>query len=415
MTLHRRSPDIVVDTNPGLCTALVVWPDPVAIDNCVQTQLLQVGGSQSGSEFPVGVHTITYIAFDNFGNQSSCSFSITVVDNEAPIALCEDITIQLDEMGIATLTATDVLGVNTDNCGVASSSIDIGNFDCSSLGDTLVTVTTTDINGNSTACSAIVTIEDNTPPAVQCQDITVQLDANGMVVIEALDIEAGSTDACGIAGYSLSQDTFGCAQLGVNMVTLIATDVNNNTGTCEAMVTVVDDTAPLLECPIDQTVLTDPSNNLYTLPDYRAIGEATATDNCTDPVTVVTQNPAADTELSPGIYTITITAEDESTNANSCSFELTVETSLSVDERHISEQLILSPNPASGRLTVQSHAADHIRSLQLYDMEGRLVQEFSFSQRSNMEVVDIAQVPTGLYLVYIQLDHALVLKKLIKK
>ena len=43
---------------------------------------------------------------------------------------------------------------------------------------------------------------DSTPPTAVCQDITVQLDANGTVSITAADIDGGSFDNCGIASIT---------------------------------------------------------------------------------------------------------------------------------------------------------------------------------------------------------------------
>jgi hypothetical protein len=51
-----------------------------------------------------------------------------------------------------------------------------------------VTLTVTDDSGNSAIGTAIVTVEDNAPPAVNTQDITVSLDANGSATIEVSDV-----------------------------------------------------------------------------------------------------------------------------------------------------------------------------------------------------------------------------------
>jgi hypothetical protein len=49
-----------------------------------------------------------------------------------------------------------------------------------------------------------VTIEDNVAPTAICQDITVQLDANGEVVITAADIDNGSNDNCGAVTLTIN-------------------------------------------------------------------------------------------------------------------------------------------------------------------------------------------------------------------
>jgi subtilisin-like proprotein convertase family protein len=46
--------------------------------------------------------------------------------------------------------------------------LDIDTFDCSDVGPNVVTLTVTDIYGNTSQCSATVTVEDNTAPVIAC-------------------------------------------------------------------------------------------------------------------------------------------------------------------------------------------------------------------------------------------------------
>ena len=141
--------------------------------------------------------TVTLIVTDSNGNTASCEASVTVEDNVDPIALCQDLTIQLDDNGMASITANDVDTGSNDACGVTLS-IDQTEFDCSHVGANTVTLTVTDDNGNVSTCESTVTVEDNVDPIALCQDLTIQLDDNGMASITAADIDAGSSDACGI-------------------------------------------------------------------------------------------------------------------------------------------------------------------------------------------------------------------------
>ena len=77
-------------------------------------------------------------------------------DSEAPVAACNDITIYLDENGMASIVADDVTESLTDNCAVDNSSIDITSFDCGDVGDNTVTLTVTDIYSNVGTCSSTV-------------------------------------------------------------------------------------------------------------------------------------------------------------------------------------------------------------------------------------------------------------------
>ncbi|MCB9270082.1 MAG: hypothetical protein H6561_10985 [Lewinellaceae bacterium] len=77
-----------------------------------------------------------------------------------------------------------------------------------------------------------VTIEDNVAPVAVCQDLTVQLDVNGTASITAGEVDNGSSDACGIASFSIDNGTFTCSEVGSNTVTLTVTDNNGNATVC---------------------------------------------------------------------------------------------------------------------------------------------------------------------------------------
>ncbi len=240
--------NITANTDTGMCSAAVSFPMALGADNCSVT-VSQTGGLPSGSDFPVGVNTIEFTATDGSGNATVCSFTITVTDNELPTMVCQNITIQLDDFGNASITAADIDGGSTDNCGIASITVSPNTFDCSDVGDNPVVLTVTDIHGNSNTCTAIVTVEDVTPPVAVCQNITVELDpVTGTVSISGTDVDGGSSDACGIDSYDLDIDTFDCSNMGDNTVVLTITDVNGNTATCTAIVTVEDNTPPVLVC-----------------------------------------------------------------------------------------------------------------------------------------------------------------------
>jgi hypothetical protein len=490
-------PDLSVDTDPGDCTAVVIFPDAIAFDNCDVDTVIQTDGLPSGSAFPLGVNVVEFTATDIHGNSSVCSFTIIVTDNEDPVVVCQDITIQLDEFGDASIVPGDVVASSSDNCGVDTITIDIDTFDCSDVGPNNVTVTVTDVNGNVSTCIAVVTVEDVTPPVAVCMDITVELDENGTVTITGLDINGGSTDACGIASYDLDIDTFDCDDVGENTVVLTVTDVNGNTSTCTATVTVEDNTAPELVCmditleldengqasiipddvidtlsdacgiettavdifefncddigtpitvtvfamdvngnlstcmaevtvvdlmapelvcPEDQTHDPGPGNLYWEVPDYFANGEASATDNCTDPVTITGQDPAPGTLLPDGVYTVTIWAEDEYNNYAECTFELTIESLLgNGDDKPSLGSLILYPNPATDVVILSNPQEMLLDKVDFYDLTGRLVQSVSLTGMGAERSIDISHLASAPYLVIIQGENGSINKQLIKE
>jgi HYR domain/SprB repeat len=58
--------------------AVVNYFTPTAIDNCAMGTIVRTAGLQSGSNFPLGVNTVTWTATDASSNSASCSFTVTV-------------------------------------------------------------------------------------------------------------------------------------------------------------------------------------------------------------------------------------------------------------------------------------------------------------------------------------------------
>merc|ERR1712129_14202 len=134
---------------------------------------------------------------------------------------------------------------------------------------------------------------DNTVPVVNCIDITIALDENGIATITPDDV-ATFGDACEPIITAVDITEFNCDDIGAPIeVVVFAQDNNGNLATCTAMVTVIDTLPPVVTCPEDQTVDPGPGNLFYEVPDYWALGDVTALDNCTDPVVVTSQDPVA--------------------------------------------------------------------------------------------------------------------------
>jgi PKD repeat protein len=136
-------------------------PNPYVLE-LEGNQLFLLSGLYSGEEFPVGSTTVTYQAVDAAGNASTCSFTVTVVDSEYPSAVCQDVTVTLAG-GSASVSTSDVDGGSSDNCGIVSMSLSQDAFSCEDIGVVPVTLTVTDAAGNSSTCSANVTVVGEVP------------------------------------------------------------------------------------------------------------------------------------------------------------------------------------------------------------------------------------------------------------
>ncbi|MBN8721244.1 MAG: HYR domain-containing protein [Sediminibacterium magnilacihabitans] len=75
---------ITVNNDPGKCGASVAYTVNYS-DNCGVPTMQQTAGLPSGSVFPVGTTTNSFIVTDAAGNTASASFTVTVKDNEAPV------------------------------------------------------------------------------------------------------------------------------------------------------------------------------------------------------------------------------------------------------------------------------------------------------------------------------------------
>jgi gliding motility-associated-like protein len=191
---------------------------------------------------PTTVAPLTYVATSTNGTTTcATTASITLSDAVSPVVVTRPVTIQLDAAGNATVTAAQVDNGSSDNCSIASMVVSPDTFTCANVGDNTVSLTVTDASGNESFATAVVTVQDLVGPTVVTQPVTVQLNAAGTASITADQIDNGSSDACGIATITVSPNTFTCANIGANTVTLTVTDVNGNEATATAEVTITVD------------------------------------------------------------------------------------------------------------------------------------------------------------------------------
>ena len=298
--------------------------------------------------------------------------------------------------------------------GGPSATLDL---DCSMLGESLIEITVTDDNGNVSTCMASVNVFDETAPALVCADATIELGADGTATIDPMTlVDSSSFDACGIESYGVSVTEVSCDDIGSPLtVTVFVSDASGNPSSCTATVTVVDTLAPVVTCPGNQTADPGAGNLFYEVPDYIGTGDATATDNCTDPVTITTQDPAAGSLVSDGTYTVTITGEDASGNVGTCSFDLTVESVLGVESNELNNAISMYPNPAQDQVTISNSSNIQLEKAVIYDMNGKMLNQIDLSTMQGEQVINISDLATGVYVVQLTSDTSSATKRLIKK
>ncbi len=331
------------------CNALVPdYREGSATDNCTDpsaitvTQVLAPGTMLSGDNIS---KNITLTADDGNGNTADCSFLITLQDNTPPTIICPpDQEVFVD--GSCTITLADYTGLATaaDNCSPApaiSQNAPAGTV-INTLGTETVTLTADDGNGNTTDCSFMVTLSDNTPPTLVCPPLSViPADASCVVTIADYRDSIMVSDNCATApplgaggqgALTLVQSPDAGAMISglgaEQIITLTATDPSGNMSQCMITVELADTTRPTIICPNDTTLAVD-ANCAALIPDYTTL--AVVADNCGTPPLgagglTVTQSPVAGTSVTPplggGALTITLTATDASGNFITCDFDV---------------------------------------------------------------------------------------------
>ncbi|MGB3343752.1 MAG: T9SS type A sorting domain-containing protein, partial [Aequorivita sp.] len=251
---------------------------------------------------------------------------------------------------------------------------------------------------------------------VTASAIDIELGPNGTTTIDPYDLIQSIDEACGISSVAIDVPIVTCADIGAPItVTIFASDTSGNITACTTQINVVDRLAPVISCPADQSQDPGVGNLYYIVPDYFATGEATATDNCTDPVTITTQSPAAGTALPDGTYTVTLTAEDEYGNVSTCTFQLTVESLIGIEENNLENGVTLYPNPASSVVNLVNKTNLSLDKMVIYDINGKLINQIDLRSMQGEKSVDVSALASGVYMVQIIGDDASTVKRLIIK
>lgn len=272
----------------------------------------------TAANLAAGVYNVTA------SDSTNCSISLTITVNQpTPIIVSElfhtNLTCTTDQNGSVTVAANGGAQPYSfvwfdGSEGPSISGLGIGDYD----------VVVTDGNGCEVTYTTTISSDDNEPPTLVLQDITVSLDENGQAVITAEMFDAGSSDNCGIATWSVSPESFDCSQTGDQTVTITVIDLNGNESSANANVTILDDQAPVLVCPDNVVISACNTELFYDLP--------AVTDNCfaNPDLLQLTEGLPSGAEFPAGLTTQTFSYTDDSGNAGTCSFTVEVVEALAV-------------------------------------------------------------------------------------
>jgi uncharacterized repeat protein (TIGR01451 family) len=330
-------PNVIVTTNTcGQIVSETQLGTATASDSCGSVNVSRTG-VPPGDFFPTGTTTITYTAMNSAGTSTGTQ-TVTVLEDpaiyptiDAPANLTVYTGSGATTCGAFVGDATLGTATASDNCPgvvVTRSGVPAGNN--FPVGTTTVTYTATDRSGNTAQDTQTVTVIDNTPPVVSIAPVTLFTgpDATSCsVTVSDLNATLGAgsaTDNCPppSGGFVISRTGVPARNVfpvGQTTLTYSTTDANGNTGSAQQVVTVVDNTAPVISCPAN--IVREPTCPTGAIATFV---NATATDNCGVQSVVRTAGLASGSVFPIGTTTVTFTATDIHGNTASCNFTVTV-------------------------------------------------------------------------------------------
>ena len=429
--------DIVVNTSGSSCSAVVNYEEPVGMTTCSFTNgenFDMVGVPNLPDGWSTSTDTGTSNNWITVNNQSSSAPNSAFASNPSSVSLSSltspDFLIDSDA-AVLTFKLRYTIESGYDGAVLeystngGSSWSDIlsggGTFVTGGYNGTISSSWGNPLGGRSAwtgSVSSFVNVQVNLNASMDGQNVRFRWRIGTDSLVAATGIWLDDVDIEGVfAPTPTVTQTAGLPSgsefpVGTTTNTFEVTD-GTSTSTCSFTVTVNDGVAPEINCPADATVEVNPGET-YTLPDYWADGDVTATDNCSA-VSNQTQSPAPGTELAIGAHTIEFTVQDSSGNTATCSFELTVDELMGTGDVGLNNLISLYPNPADNQVIISNQTKQSITKVVILDMSGKLVQEVNLNNALVENPISIKHLPTGTYLVQIMGEKQTVIKKLVKK
>ncbi len=306
--------NLIMNADPGKCTVEIIFTGEYAIvitgapaPTIGYDLRLGNGNRRSGSnigttffpslEFFGGVNTLEITATNSFGT-ASCSFTVTVVDNQPLVVNCyPDITVNAE---VGQCSAEVTYGVSIfDNCPSAPGWIDVqfstgAYFSASTsapssgfspsdrrrfpVGVSTVHVLVTDAVGITSTCSINITVVDNEKPVITAKPTDVTVECTSQIPVPDISTVTAS-DNCSSTTITHVDDVISnstCANKYTVTRTYRATDGSGNTATAIQLITVDDKTPPTI------TGLA-PSKRILAPPNHKMVDISlayTVNDNC---------------------------------------------------------------------------------------------------------------------------------------
>ena len=387
----------------GQATIEVTQIDNGSSDDCgIDTMFIDVNNFDCSN---LGENTVTLTVIDEEGASTTETATVTVLDEMTPTIITQNVTIYLDEMGMAQVNMNQVDNGSADNCGIDSMSIDISTFDCSALGDNTITLIAFDASGNMQSDTAIITVVDTISATFTCPPDLVIESCDSVVI---LDYALGDViDNCLAGDPILISGIPSGGELSTGTITNVFeyTDLAGNVTTCSFDITL--STVPEIEIQLDSFTPATDGNSDGSIQITITSGTGPFQFEWTSNGSVVSTDEDP-TGLPAGNYEVVVIG------AGGCLASFQVEVTTGIQNPELVEKVNLFPNPTSDILFVKMdlpiQSGDKI---QLYSIDGKVLLEKNLNDGDELIEMNLANFTNGIYIMQLTLNQGVVTKRVI--
>ena len=210
------------------------------------------------------------------GTHTKIGLAETILPNQSPEAICQDVTIPANESCEAEVTPEQVDNGSYDPDGDPITFV-LEPHGPYHLGVTEVLLIVSDDKDATDECTATITVVDETPPTITCpDDISVNNDPETCSAVVTFSVTA--TDNCSEVTVVTEPESGSTFPVGETTVTCTATDEAGNESTSSFKVTVKDNEPPIITTISDPITLWPPNHKYETIDLFQLV--TSVTDNC---------------------------------------------------------------------------------------------------------------------------------------
>lgn len=329
---------VLLTLPPGACDTTLFWDVPIATDNCGLESL--TSDFPSGASFPAGTTVVTYTALDVSGNTTICTFSVSAIDQIAPVLSACPPNVTVNNASPCGETVNWDLPTATDNCtpqdDLIVSSIPVSGSIFFN-GTTDVVCFVQDASGNYDSCTFQVKIVAANQPGFdnKPENITVT-GCSQTPVTWTPPTPVGFCKVDTLYSNYMPGDSF---PLGTTVVSYTAIDSTGQVLVDTFTVTVSENEPPQIGCPESPIVvntggviLSDPDAFLFSADTVAGCNGArlefdlpAATDNCEIASLLQSAGGSSGGVFPVGADTLTFIATDSSGNTAQCAVIINVQ------------------------------------------------------------------------------------------